>query len=259
MTDGTDRVVLPSTSLAQDAAYRGMADVAAAWRDRVDDYRVVGGHMVSVHVARFPVDVPVRGTLDTDVGMEARLLATGDPVQELRELGYTLVEGNRMSRSVNGHDAVIDILIPATGTRARHNRKVGDLFVDEAPALRYAAVAARPAYLPQLEVRLTTGAMLEYVSPIPDLVAAVCLKVAAFESRGAGKDAFDVWRLLEVAYAAGMSVDGWPAKMPTATRTAELLRRDFLNPAGGGVLAATDVPARQARIRLLTQSLVGRS
>lgn len=70
----SDRVVVASTSLAEDAAYLTMQDAGAAANRTGVEYRIIGGQMVTVHVANSGADAPLRMTTDTDLGLAARVL-----------------------------------------------------------------------------------------------------------------------------------------------------------------------------------------
>jgi hypothetical protein len=248
-------LVLASTSRVEDGAYQAMADIAGAAASTGSEYRVIGGHMVTVHVARSGADLPARATRDADVGLEAQVLASTGLVEALLGMGYEMEGGNRLVRAAAGSGCAIDVLVPTDTSRVRHNRPVGDLFVDEAPGLRYAL--ARPAMTVDLEVRLTTAVTARLQPAVPDLTAAICLKVLAYHSRAEPRDAFDVWRLLEVARADGLAAPDWPTT-PTPQQVAELLRSDFVPANGRGVLDASASVTRQARLRLLATALAGR-
>lgn len=109
-----------------------------------------------------------------------------------------------------------------------------------------------------LEVRLTTAVTLSLRPAIPELTAALCRKVLAYHFRGERRDAFDVWRLLEVARADGLTASHRPAT-PTLTRVAELLRGEFVPADGRGVLAASTSTPTRVRLRVLATSLAGGS
>jgi hypothetical protein len=247
-------LVVASVSRAEDAAYRALTDVASAWQDR-DDYLVIGGLMVALHAARHPgLNLPQRGTQDLDVGMEPRVLVQQPMVDQLRRAGYELLEGNRLGREVDDLECYVDVLTPAYQGRPRHNVAVGALVVDEVAGLQYAM--GRPREQMDLRITLTNGQVLQVAPPIPDVVGAIVLKVLAFDARGASKDAVDVWRLLEVALADGLTATAWPSTV-TPTEVAVLLRRDFVTANGRGLRSATSLPEDQVRIRLLARQLVG--
>jgi hypothetical protein len=109
-----------SRSRAEDAAHRAVADIGKAVTP--SDYRLIGGQMVTLLVARYrPPDVSVRTTADADVGLRTQVVAHGAFVDTLAARGYVKRGGNRFVRA----DDTIDVLVPATASRARHNRRVG--------------------------------------------------------------------------------------------------------------------------------------
>lgn len=250
-----ERLVIASVARAEDGAYLAMADVAEATAATGTDYRLIGGHMVTAHTARHDLpDLPLRQTADADLGLQAQVLAVSRLIDALTDRGYQLSGGNRLLREAHGLELAIDVLVPADTSRIRHNRPVGDLFVDEAPGLGYAL--AREPFVAHMEVRLTTGDVLQMTANFPDAVAALCLKVEAFSSRHENRDAVDVWRLLEALNADGMTANDWP-RTPTPDRTAVIMRRDFLPINGPGASAASSTPRQHARIRALVSRVVG--
>jgi hypothetical protein len=249
-----ERFVIPSTARAEDGAFLAMADVAELAASTGTEYRIIGAHMVSVHTSRHRLDLPLRQTGDADVGLQAKVLATSGLVEALIDRGYEQEGGNRFVRKVDGLDLAIDLLVPAYTSKIRHNRPVGDLFVDEVPGLGYAL--ARDPLITPLRVRLESGRYVDMSPHFPDAVAALCLKVLAFGSRREKRDAIDVWRMLEVVNADGVTAADWPDRA-TPRQAAERMRSDFLPANGMGVKAATDQPPQQARIRALVARIVG--
>lgn len=101
----THPVQLRSSSLREDGALHALADLAGA----VDDWsscRVVGAHMVAIHLAMSVVDVAPRTTADTDLAAPLSILA-GHALAAglLDELGYVKVKGKRLEREVDGRTA----------------------------------------------------------------------------------------------------------------------------------------------------------
>ena len=88
-------------------------------------------------------------TGDADLSWEFCVLVSSRLIDELRADGYQLVARNRLER--DGGTRAIDVLVPAGIFRVRHNRAVGELFVDEAPGLRYAL--SRAPLILELQVR----------------------------------------------------------------------------------------------------------
>lgn len=244
-----------SLSRGEDGSYMAMADAVAAAVAAGADYRIVGGHMVAAHVARSGLDLPSRETADADLALETRVLAGLDLVGALAARGYAQASGNRFTRRSGDAELTVDVLVPADASRVRHNRPVGQLVVDEIPLLRYAL--ARPPAEMTFTVLLASGGTLSMTVRFPDAVAALCLKVSAFDSRHEQRDALDVWRLLEVLHTAGMTASAWPGTV-TPQAAAVLLRRHFLSPGGSGARAATGTRERQARIRALVMAVTGR-
>ena len=249
-----DRLIIASTARAEDGAYLAMADIAELTAATGTEYRIIGGHMVTANAARHNLDLPLRQTRDAGLGLEASVLASSGLAGALLGRGHEQRGGNRFIRAHDDQELAIDVLVPAETSRVRHNRPVGDLFVDEAPGLQYAL--ARKPFLGRLEVQLTTGESLRLTVYFPDAVAALCLKVAAFNSRRESRDAVDVWRLLETLNADGMTAEAWP-NSPTPRKTAEYLHRDFLPVTGAGVRAATREPQIRTRVRALVSRIVG--
>lgn len=55
------RVALSATSVADDLGYVALADLERALEDPTEDYRVIGGHMVTVLAARWQLDTSFTG------------------------------------------------------------------------------------------------------------------------------------------------------------------------------------------------------
>ena len=131
----------------------------------------------------------------------------------------------------------------------------GELVVDAIPGLSY-ALAAQPV---PLDVRaiLTTGRVLTMNVLLPNPLAALCLKLLAFHSRLAAKDALDVWRMLEVARAAGIGHGDWPAPADPRGSRGDALKQlwAFSAPGSWGLRQAATNPRTQARIRALARSV----
>lgn len=208
-----------SRSRAEDAAHRAVADIGATVSP--GDYRLIGGQMVTLLVARYqPPDVPVRTTADADVGVRIPVVADGAFVDELTVRGYVKRGGNRFVRD----DDTIDVLVPAAASRARHNRRVGALVVDEVAGLSFAL--SRPVESADVDVALTDGTSLHYIVSLPDPLAALVLKALAWRARLADKDVIDIHRCLAVAQVSGITPDDWP-NHSEAVRARELLRGPF--------------------------------
>jgi hypothetical protein len=251
----TSRLVLASTSRAQDAGLLALADVAAIAGDLAVEYRLVGGHMVSLLVAHFAVvGVPERETADADFGASLQVVADPRLPEELVKRGFAAVAGNRFERKVDELSIAIDILAPSYEGRHVPSQQHGALYVDEIPGLSYALV--QPGVELTVEAVLTDRSVLMLSVVVPGPLPALCLKALAYGSRYEAKDAVDVWRLLEVVRASGATADGWPSGSEPRDAKA-MLRRHFLDRAAAGVRDVSNDTATQTRVRALVQDVIG--
>jgi hypothetical protein len=192
----------------------------------------------------------------------------------LAELGYAGGGGHRFTRPLDdvpvrvaGEDdtpreATIDVLVPAYRSRARDNQRFGDhLTTVEVPGL--AISLRRPPVTLHLDVGRLNGDRLDFELVVPDEVAALVLKALATRVRYKATDVIDVWRCLEIAYAAAVKpaefAEGEPA------RAAEVVRQLFVTRAGRGMadlsteqrLSEQGADQRYTRIRALIQRVLG--
>jgi hypothetical protein len=163
------------------------------------------------------------------------------------DLGYQQVAGNRFAREISdipagltaeheapGPEAFIDVLVPAYTSRARQNVKISeDLFTTEVPGLLM-ALSRAPVIL-AMELRRLNGETLQIELPFPDEVSALVLKGLATQVRAKATDVADIWRCLEVAFAAGLS----PADFANGVRaeSAAIVRALFASRHGAGMTA----------------------
>lgn len=205
-------VVLKATSVADDLGYVALADLADVLGPST--YRIIGGHMVTALVARWQLGADLyRETGDTDLGVPPVVVREEGLIGRLTERGYKQVEGNRFARpiddvpvTVRGVDglpsAVVDVLVPSYRTRARSNHRVSDdLVTTEVPGL--ALALQREPVLLHMQLHRLNGEQLDVEVAFPDEVAALSLKAFASQVRDKPTDIVDLWRCLEVAYAAG--------------------------------------------------------
>lgn len=223
------RLVLGAASVADDLGYVALADLGRALGPDVGtNYRVIGGHMVTALVARWQLGAELyRETGDTDLGVPPVIVRDHQVIERLLDLGYERVAGNRFARAVSDIPvrvigersepprAVIDVLIPAYTSRARHDRRVSDELVTT-EVLGLPTALNRPPVLLALEMHRLNGDRLDVEIAFPDEVAALVLKAFATRVRNKATDVVDVWRCLEVALVAGVGphdfVDGDPAE-----------------------------------------------
>lgn len=162
------------------------------------------------------------------------------------------------------HEAIIDVLVPAYTNRARRNHKATDLLVTtEVPGL--AAALQRPAVPLHLQLHRLNGQVLEVRLNFPDEVAALVLKAFATDVRTKATDIVDLWRCLEIAYAAG--VDSRQFEGHDAARAVALVRELFDRRDGPAMVALQmerglpDLAANQlfTRLRALMARVLGPS
>ena len=159
-------------------------------------------------------------------------------------------------------EAFIDVLVPAYTSRAHENVQVGeDLFTTEVPGLQLAL--ARPPVTITLELRRLNGEILHCELPFPDEVSALVLKGLATTVRSKDTDVTDIWRCLEIAFAAELG----PADFARGVRaeTADVIRSLFGSRRGPAMaalaaeqhLSAEATDARITRIRALIAHVLG--
>ncbi len=255
------RVTLASLSAAMDGGFIAIADVATAIGNigAGDDYRLIGGVAVLLHVQRLGLDLPLRATGDADFGVPLHLLNEPALVPAIEALGYEKVAGNRWERRVDDRRvAAVDLLIPAYTSRARRNRRVGDIVTTEVPGL--ALALRRPGVSVDAELRLTGGEVRHATITLPDAFSMLVLKARVRTVRNEERDAQDLWRCIEIAAADGVTpdlVDG-----EGAAELRGLLQRE-LGPGGSALPIITrglqDDPAARlrTRIRALLAEVIG--
>jgi hypothetical protein len=135
-----------------------------------------------------------------------------------------------------------------------------DLVTTEVPGL--ALALKREPVLLRMELHRLNGERLDVEVAFPDEIAALTLKAFASQVRNKPIDIVDVWRCLEVAYAAGTNsaafTDG------EAAEAARIIRTLFDRRDGDGMsalvgeqrLSATAADERFTRIRALIQRVL---
>lgn len=142
---------------------------------------------------------------------------------------------------------MIDVLAPSYTGKHQPNQQHGAVVVDEIPGLGY-ALATDPVVL-DLAVVLTTGAELSTVVRLPGPLPALFLKLLAYDSRFAPKDAEDIWRMLAVCHAAGVGPDAWKSSITHRSASSVLIRFAAIN--SSALRQITPDRALHARIRAL--------
>ncbi|MFY9932729.1 MAG: hypothetical protein WAK82_32480 [Streptosporangiaceae bacterium] len=270
------RLTFGAASVADDLGYVALSDLARALGDIAADFRVIGGHMVTVLAARWRLGHELyRETGDVDLGITPIVVRDHHVVGRLKDLDYTQVAGNRFARGLSDipvkikdredsprPEAFIDVLVPAYTSRARENVQVAeDLFTTEVPGLQLAL--ARPPVTIALELHRLNATILQCELPFPDEVSALVLKSLATTVRSKDTDIADIWRCLEIAFAAGLG----PADFTRGVhaQSTEVIRSLFSSRRGAPVaalaagqrLSAKATDARLTRIHALITHVLG--
>ena len=214
----TAHIEVRATSRAEEAGLLALLDLSQV----IDDwerYRVIGGHMVGIHLAL--ADLPdLRGTKEADLAAPTNVLGdpTAAPSRLVHSRGYDKVDGSRIARASESGDVAIDLIGPSDKSGARHNRPVGMFSVDEFPAIRFCL--RRPPLMVMTRTLSTEGAhMGEGLIAVPDVAAAIVLKACA----GRPSDRADTWLLVEAAAAQPASLTEADCENIDAHRAAQLL------------------------------------
>lgn len=256
------QVILVSLSAAMDGGFTAIADVSRAMNaaGATDDYRLIGGVAVMLHVRRLGVDLPLRATGDADFGVPPHVLHRPELVNAIEALGYAKTFGNRWERAIDDRRvAAVDLLIPTYRSRARDTVRIGRVVTTEVPDL--AEALRRPGVTIRAELRLTDGSVLRTAVVLPDAVGTLAMKAGARSVRNETRDAEDLWRCLEVAAADGVTPEQFDGDEPMEKVRGILWRE--LGPGGRSLpTVVRDLqpePAAQlrTRIRALLTEVVG--
>lgn len=256
------KVVLASLSAAMDGGFTAIADVSAAMAaaGAADDYRLIGGVTVMLHIERLGLDLPLRATGDADFGVPPHVLRRPQLVRQIEALGYQKVFGNRWERRIDERRvAAVDLLVPTYRTRARDTVTIGDVVTTEVPGL--AEALRRPGITIDAELRLTSGARLKTSVVLPDAVGTLTLKTLVRSVRNERRDVEDLWRCLEIAAADGVMPSAFDDDPSLGTVRSALWRE--LGPGGTALPRLTadlqdDAAAQlRTRVRALLTEVVG--
>lgn len=220
-------ITLHSTSREEDAALAALADLAHAVLDW-ESCRVIGGHMVTIHVAVAKAETAHRPTADADLAAPVAVLGHAGFAQRLKDLGYTAVDGSRLSRPTDHGEAFIDLIAPAPASRTLHNQPAGTFRVDKFPGIQY-ALNEPPVVVDVQAVPLEDPPVGPYRVAVPSLTAAIVIKAMAARTRH--KDKGDVHRLLAVAAKTNTTLPLPPYSNLDIGRAAEYLHGPFLTDA----------------------------
>lgn len=242
------RLVLGAASVSDDLGFVAMADLSAALAEIAEvESRIIGGHMVTLHVQRWGLGRELyRETRDIDLGIPPIAVKDGRLVQLLKDRGYERTTGNTYTRTLNDLPvsigeaqtlaASIDLLVPAYTSRARDSVRVSD-DLTTTEVLGLAEALKRAGIEVSLKLQRLNGDVVTADLTLPDEVSATTLKALVWRRRAAPKDAVDLWRMLEVANAAGLSPDDFAEGGPADA--AQIARRSFEKVDGGAMKAIT--------------------
>lgn len=269
-----NHLLLAAASASDDLGFVAMADLSSVLAELTEvESRIIGGHMVTLHVQRWGLGRDLfRETRDTDLGIPPIAVQDGRLIDLLKQYGYARATGNTYARRIEDVPvsvvdtqemwASIDLLVPAYTSRARDSLKVTDELTTT-EVLGLAEAFLRPGVEVSLELHRLNGEILTAELILPDEISAVVLKALVWNRRGAAKDAVDLWRMLEVASAAGVSPDEFSEG--AGTESPEIVRRSFEKPNEGAMKAiasAQDLSVeaaqqRYTRIQALLQRVIG--
>ncbi len=269
------RLVLSAASVADDLGYVALADLSEVVGKDTADYRVIGGHMVTLLAATWRLGPDLyRETGDADLGVPPVVARDHHLPDRLKALGYEQVAGNRFARTVPDipvrvagaqnapHQAIIDVLVPAYTSRARQNVAVTEGLVTT-EVLGLASALGRPPVTIELELNRLNGQTRQATLLVADEVSALVLKSLATRVRVKATDTADIWRCLEIAFAAGIA----PPDFTSGVRAeaAGLIRALFARRDGAGMtalvaeqhLSGQAADQRFTRVRALIARVVG--
>ncbi|MGI8519655.1 MAG: hypothetical protein ACR2MC_03435 [Actinomycetota bacterium] len=269
-----NELVLAAVSVSDDLGFVAMADLSAALAGLIDvESRIIGGHMVTLHVQRWELGRDLyRETQDMDLGIPPIAVKDGLLIDLLKERGYERTTGNTYARPIDdvpvsvgeGQEfaASVDLLVPVYTSRARDSVKISD-DLTTTEVLGLAEALQRPGVEVSLELQRLNGETLRAKLMLPDEPSALMLKALVWQRRGAPKDAVDLWRMLEVGVAAGVSPDQFVGS--TGEKSAEIAKRSFDKLNDGAMNAITsaqrlsDKAAQQwhTRIQALLRRVFG--
>lgn len=196
------RAELAATSRADDLALRALAEIVEITSD--ENVRIVGGQMVSLLLAAFPVSgIAPRRTRDADTAITTELAGSGVLHDRLIDRGWVATAGNNYVRPVpelgdsgqSPPELSVDLLVPSLDGQFRPSRHGGRAF-DSAPGLA-PALAAEPVEI-ATGMRLLDRTGLEFVARVPTVEMAVVIKAYAYASRRLDRDVEDIHRLFEI-------------------------------------------------------------
>ena len=206
-------VHIVSAGPEDDAAAIALQDISHALATE-DDWCIVGGHMTSLLMARFPsVGFVERRTGDADAGIPVQVARDGTVHERLVAAGYVGELGNRYVKPGSPRPT-IDLLVPAYH-HVFQTQSYGGRMFDAMPGLPLALAASR-----RLDVVSTRQDRTEhaFTTRVPSVESAVVLKAAAWGLRMQRRDGVDLHNLFSIVRA-GHAIGTWmlgEAELPGA-------------------------------------------
>jgi hypothetical protein len=233
-----------AASAAEDLLFEGLFDALACIGDsKPRDAAIIGGVMVELLIRERALPMS-RATKDVDLGIHVLELRRVPLVAELEKRQYERREGHlflKQSGLPDGYSR-IDVLVPSYKSRQSQERQIGEITTIEVGML---SEALETATYKVVRLATTSGTKTELRVPLPNPLAALTLKLSGWAARRADKDAFDIWRCLEVCGHDGMQVTSWKAFSSLRCCAERLRAASFAMLDADGVAAAV----RYARLR----------
>lgn len=173
------------------------------------------------------------------------------------------------SRIIGGHMVTLHVQRWGLGRELYRETRDTDLGIppvaelNESPIPNLAEALRRPGINVLLELQRLNGTVVSAEVMLPDEASALVLKALVWQRRGVDKDAVDLWRMLEVAAAAGVS----PGSFSDAAgaKASEIAKRSFGKVDDGAMKSMTSAQhlstqaaqRRHTRIQALIQRVLG--
>ena len=216
--------------------------------------------MVRLLTHIYPTSAAIeRATSDADAGVDESTAAGLGLHGALLDRGYTAETGNHYAKEIVGLGRLeVDLLVPRSASD--QTIQLGGRGFDPIPGLSFAL--ARPPIYVEVNVYLQDARPLQFVVPVPDVEAALVLKLLSWQKRFADKDLGDIAALLEIAHEHRISFER-PWLLDDAVRGSKGERRDA---ASAAYLLArqldrgspTNMQVKSARLRALIERHISR-
>jgi predicted nucleotidyltransferase len=202
---------LTAPSRAEESAYRALAVLCAVGEEMNLNYRLIGGQAVQLHAYRWRLGADLyRESADTDAGLHLTATSAESLKDALERKGFRQVAGDQFKMVLPGVAGIpgteltptIDVVTAARTSRVRQNRRFGPMTLQETAGL--AAALSTSEVRVMLNLHCNGYEALGIFIKLPTEACMLALKVFAWRDRRADRDAYDLWRCLEVAAAANL-------------------------------------------------------